>query len=207
MGNATNGSPVPGLPPLVLLHGLMDSPKVFDRLRRHLGEQRPELLVPALPVRFGTTPVPELAAWLGQQIEAAFGPSRPVDLLGFSMGGVIGRTWIQLQGGYRRTRRFISLGSPQNGTLTARPWPRRLLAGIADLKPGSALLQRLDADLDSLRQVECCSFYSGLDLMVLPGWSAVLPVGRRQPLPVLTHPQLVRDPQALGPLTEELLRS
>ncbi|WP_411870315.1 esterase/lipase family protein [Vulcanococcus limneticus] len=204
---SSSGSTQTATPPLVLLHGLMDSPRVFDRLRRHLGEQRQELLVPDLPVRFGTTPVQELAEWLGRQIEAAFGPSRPVDLLGFSMGGVIGRTWIQLQGGYGRTRRFISLGSPQQGTLTAQPWPRKLLAGIADLKPGSPLLQRLDADLDSLRQVDCCSFYSGLDLMVLPGWSAVLPVGPRHQLPVLTHPQLVRDPQALAPLAQELLRA
>ncbi len=194
-------------PPLVLLHGLMDSPRVFEPLRRHLGERRQELLAPALPLRFGTTPVQELAAWLDRQIEAAFGPSQPIDLLGFSMGGVIGRTWIQLLGGYRRTRRFISLGSPQRGTLTAQPWPRRLLAGIADLKPGSPLLRRLDAELDSLRPVECCSFYSGLDLMVLPGWSAVLPLGPRRMLPVLTHPQLVRDPQALAPLARELLRA
>nr|WP_254977236.1 alpha/beta hydrolase [Cyanobium sp. ATX 6A2] len=193
-------------PPLVLVHGLLDTPAVFNALKRELGNRRQPLLIPALPLRLGATPVLEAAALLGSHIEAAFGIEQPVDLLGFSMGGVIARAWIQLRGGQRRTRRFISVGSPQQGTLTAQPWPSRLLAGIADLKWGSPLLQQLNANCDSLCRIECHSFYSGLDLVVLPGWRAVLPVGARTMLPVLTHPQLLRDPAAIGPLARELLR-
>ena len=122
------------------------------------------------------------------------------------MGGVIGRTWIQLQGGQRRTRRFISVGSPQQGTLTAQPWPRWLLASIADLKWGSPLLRQLNTNLAGLDGVECCSFYCPADLMVWPGWRAVLPVGAQHPLPVSTHKQLIRHPAALEPLVAELLR-
>jgi triacylglycerol lipase len=54
--------------------------------------------------------------------------------------------------------------------------------------------------------VECCSFYCAADLMVLPGWRAVLPLGPRQPLPVRTHQQLLQHPAALEPLVAELLR-
>jgi triacylglycerol lipase len=188
------------------VHGLLDTPAVFDGLKQELGERRQPLLIPALPLRLGATPVLEAAALLGSHIEAAFGIQQPIDLLGFSMGGVIARAWIQLRDGHRRTRRFISVGSPQQGTITAQPWPGRLLAGIADLKWGSPLLRRLNANLDSLRRIDCHSFYSGLDLVVLPGWRAVLPVGARTMLPVLTHPQLLRDPAAIRPLARELLR-
>lgn len=193
-------------PPLVLVHGLLDRPTVFNRLKKRLGGQREPLLIPALPLRLGATPVTEAAALLGSHIEAAFGQEQPVDLLGFSIGGVISRAWIQLLAGHRRTRRFISLGSPQQGTLTALPWPRRITAGIADLKWGSPLLERLNGDLATLEPVDCCSFYSAIDLAIVPGWRAVLPVGPRHMLPVLTHPQLLRDPRALAPLAEELLR-
>jgi len=110
---------------------------------------------------------------------------------------VIARTWIQQLGGQRRTRRFISLGSPQQGTWTAHPWSGRLFPGLADLRCGSALLKELNSDLEGLRGVECHSFYSSLDLAVVPGWRAVLPVGTSCPLPVATHPQLLRDPAAL----------
>ncbi len=193
-------------PPLVLVHGLLDTPRVFDRLRQALGQHRHPLLIPELPLRLGSTPVLEAAELLGQHIEAAFGLEQPLDLLGFSIGGVIVRSWIQLLGGHRRTRRFTSVGSPQQGTLTAQPWPRKLLAGIADLRPGSPLLERLNGDLEPLRRIDCCSFYSAIDLAVLPGWRAVLPVGPKRMLPVLTHPQLLRDQAAIRPLAEELLR-
>ncbi len=193
-------------PPLVLVHGLLDTPAVFNGLKRELVHRRQPLLIPGLPLRLGRTPVTELAELLGGHIEAAFGQQETLDLLGFSMGGVIARTWIQLLGGHRRTRRFISVGSPQLGTITAQPWPGRLFRGIADLKWGSALLRQLNGDLSTLRQIECHSFYSILDLAVLPGWLAVLPVGERTMLPVLTHPQLLRDPAAIRPLARELLK-
>jgi triacylglycerol lipase len=144
-------------PPLVLVHGLLDTPAVFTPLKRELAGRRHPLLIPALPLRLGRTPTMEAAELLGSHIEAAFGPHQPIDLLGFSMGGVIGRCWLQLLGGLGRTRRFFSVGSPQQGTLTARPWPSRVFRGIADLRNGSALLERLNGDLDGLRRIECHS--------------------------------------------------
>ena len=190
----------------MLVHGLLDSPAVFNALKRCLGNQRQPLLIPELPLRFGLTPISEAAELLGSHIEAAFGLEQPIDLLGFSIGGVIARTWIQLLGGQRRTRRFTSVGSPQQGTLTAQPWPGRLLAGIADLKSGSPLLTELNGNLDALAGIDCCSFYSAIDLAVLPGWRAVLPVGRTQMLPVWAHPQLLRAPKSVQLLAQELLR-
>ena len=145
-------------PPLVLVHGLLDSPLVFNGLKRCLANRRQPLLLPDLPLRLGLTPVREAAELLGSHIEAAFGLEEPLDLLGFSIGGVIARCWIQLLGGHARTRRFLSVGSPQQGTLTALPWPGRIFRGIADLRWGSPLLERLNGDLDHLRRIECHSF-------------------------------------------------
>jgi triacylglycerol lipase len=192
--------------PLVLVHGLFDTPRVFDHLRSRLGGRRHPLLIPDLPIRLGSTPIETLARELAGHIDTALGPSATIDLLGFSMGGVIARTWIQLMGGHRRTRRFLSLGSPQQGTLTAQPWPRRLLPGIADLKPDSPLLRRLAADLSPLESIDCSSYGTVLDLMVVPGWRGVLPLGPRRMLPVWSHPQLLRHPAALDPLVKDLLR-
>jgi triacylglycerol lipase len=41
---------------------------------------------------------------------------------------------------------------------------------------------------------------------VLPGWRAVLPVGRTQMLPVWAHPQLLHAPKSVQLLAQELLR-
>ncbi|MEB3333295.1 MAG: alpha/beta hydrolase, partial [Synechococcaceae cyanobacterium] len=99
------------MPPLVLVHGLLDTPAVFDALKRELGGGRQPLLIPALPLRLGRTSIESAAELLGSHIEAAFGREQPIDLLGFSMGGVIARCWIQWLGGHQRTRRFLSVGS------------------------------------------------------------------------------------------------
>lgn len=194
-------------PPLVLVHGLFDTPRVFERLERRLAGRRQPLLLPSLPLRFGIAPIQTSAQRLAAQIEAAFGVSEPIDILGFSMGGVIARTWIQLMGGHGRTRRFLSLGSPQQGTLVAQPWPRLPLAGIADLKLGSALLRQLNADLTPLKEIECSSYGTALDLMVVPGWHGVLPIGPQRMLPVWSHQQLLRHPAALDAVVEDLLRA
>ena len=198
--------PAGDFPPLVLVHGMWDTPRLFDRLQHQLAGRRGPLLIPHLPHRIGFTPIEEQAALLGLHIEAAFGAEQPIDLLGFSMGGVIARTWIQLRGGHRRTRRLISVGSPQQGTLTAGPWPSWPLAGIADLKAGSPLLVRLNSHLATLQPVECCSFYCHPDLMVMPAWRAVLPIGPGRRLPVRYHHQLMTHPAALRALVDELLR-
>ena len=193
-------------PPLVLVHGLLDTPEVFQKLRHEIGDRRLDLLIPHLSLRLGRTPIEEAAAELAAHIDAAYPGQTPLDLLGFSIGGVIARTWIQRLGGHRRTRRFISLGSPQQGTLTAQPWPGQIFKGLADLKWDSALLRELNSNSELLESVDCHSFYSALDLAVLPGWRAVLPIGPQTELPVATHPQLLRDAAAIKPLAAELLR-
>lgn len=195
------------MPPLVLVHGLWDTPRVFAPLTQELAERRQPLLIPHLPHRLGAVPLLELAAQLGSRIDAAFGPCEPIDLLGFSMGGVIVRSWIQLLGGHRRARRFLCVGSPQRGTWLAQPWPGRLLRGIGDMKRGSALLRRLDADLSTLEPVACRSYYCRTDVTVVPGWQARLPLGDAMAMPVVTHRHLITHPRSLRILSRELLRA
>lgn len=194
-------------PPLVLLHGLWDTPRLFDRLETALLERCPQLEIyaPHLPHRLGAVPIRELATQLAALLEARFDRRQPLDLFGFSMGGVIGRTWLQEHGGHSRTRRFVCLGSPQRGTLCAQWVPAALFAGIADMKVGSRLLRQLDRHANLLAPLDCHSLYTATDITVFPGWRAVLPVGTRQALPVLTHRQLILDRRAIERVVQVLL--
>ena len=196
---------MPPMPPLVLVHGLWDTPRLFNRLQRELDGRRQPLLIPHLPHRLGAVGLIELAQRLGSHIEAAFGPDQRIDILGFSMGGVIARSWIQLEGGHRRTRRFHCVGSPQRGTWAAQIWPSRILRGIGDMKRGSGLLRQLDANLSTLEPVDCRSYYCRTDITVFPGWQAHLPIGPALAMPVFTHRQLIAHPRALQILRQALL--
>ena len=198
-------APAPARRPLILVHGLWDSPRLFNRLVRRLDAYQWPVLVPHLPHRLGAVPLVTLAEQLDDHIRQRFGADASVDLLGFSMGGIIGRVWLQQLGGARRTHRFISVGSPQQGTLTAQWIPRWLLAGLADMKRGSALLRSLNADLSPLADLDCVSCFCSCDLVVVPGWQARLPVGMVRSIPVLTHQQLIAHPHALDVLMQILL--
>ena len=191
--------------PLVLVHGLLDTPRLFSRLQHRLEGQNRPILSPHLPHRFGAIPLRKLARQLDGLIQERWGPKTPIDLLGFSMGGVIARTWLQELDGAKRTHRFISVGSPQQGTLTAQCVPSWLFAGLADMKRGSPLLRSLNGDYAELQAVECLSFFCRWDLMVYPGWQAVLPIGKSTVVPVWTHQQLMSHPKSLDLLSESLL--
>ena len=140
--------------PLVLMHGLWDTPRLFRRLIQAIDAPEQPLLAPHLPHGLGVVPLREMARRLDRAIQERFGPDTEIDLFGFSMGGVIGRIWLQELDGARRTRRFFSVGSPQQGTLAALPIPRLLLAGAADMKPGSAVLRDLNRSDTALADVD-----------------------------------------------------
>jgi len=203
--NPMPANPLAAYPPLVLVHGLWDTPRLFNRLRDALAGERDPLLIPYLHHRLGATRMGPLAERLGESIEAAFGPTEPIDLLGFSMGGVIGRTWIQELGGHRRTRRFFCVASPQQGTPLAQICPSWLLGGIAELKLGSPLLHRLNADLRALEAVDCRSFYTPYRPDRGAGLAGVLPVGPRTALPPMTHQGILSDQRGLAALRQALL--
>ena len=190
--------------PLVLVHGLWDRPRMFHRLIQAMDQPQRDLLAPHLPHGLGDVPLRELAHRLDEQILNRFGADSTVDLLGFSMGGIIGRIWLQELGGAARTRRFFSVGSPHQGTITAQVIPRVLLAGVADMKIGSQLLHQLHRRSDQLSLVQCHSFFCRWDLMVCPGWKAVLLHGSIQDMPVWTHQQLMTHPSALRILSQAL---
>jgi triacylglycerol lipase len=200
--------PSSNLPPLVLVHGLWDTPALFNSLGRAIGDRR-QVFIPHLPHGLGVVPLEDLAAELGARIEQRFGQEQLLDVMGFSMGGVISRSWIQLLGGNRRVRRFTSVASPQQGTWAAQPWPGQWLASVGDMKVGSSLLRRLNADPEALAGIDCCSLYCLADVMVVPGWSAVLPVGRREVLRPLNlqHHELMAHPASVGQVAQELLRT
>jgi triacylglycerol lipase len=65
-----------------------------------------------------------------------------IDLIGHSMGGVVGRYYVQLGGGDGKVRNLITLGSPHHGTDVSAVGIGR---PAKELFFGSILLQRLEA--------------------------------------------------------------
>ena len=191
--------------PIILIHGLWNTSRIFSFISSKLDEKEVEYFAPTLNHAFGMTSIVELANLMDQLIVEKYGLEQEIDILGFSMGGIIGRYWINKFNGHKRTKRFITIGSPHNGTLTSQLVPKYPFRGISEMKINSSLLRDL-ANYDYfLNDIDCISFFTYWDLMVFPGWRANLNVGEKISLNIFKHRNLVRNPEAVERIIERLI--
>ncbi len=194
----------PNKRPIFLVHGLWNNPKLFEKLIKKIKEDEFQLYRPHLPHKFGNTSLRDLARDLDSKIDELVGSKIDIDIVGFSMGGLISRIWLQNHNGFLRTKRFFSIGTPHFGTYTAQMIPSSFMPGIAEMKRGSSLLSQLNNDLTSLEKVECISFFTKWDLMSFPGWQAKLSIGDSYQIPVLTHKELITNTNSLDILAKKI---
>ncbi|TAE95033.1 MAG: lipase, partial [Oscillatoriales cyanobacterium] len=142
-----------------------------------------------------------LAKQLADYISETFDPEQAIDIVGYSMGGIVSRYYVQRLGGINRVQRFITISSPHKGTLTA--YSLRL-PGYLDMRPDSGLLRDLNQDATMLKRINFTSMWTPFDVMILPSHSSQMPVGKEVKLNVLLHRQMVTDSQSINALVREL---
>ena len=157
--------------PILLVHGLIDNRSIFTLLRRAL-RRRGFGQVLTLNYSPFTQDVETAAARLAELVEKtceATGYER-IHVVGHSLGGLVGRYYVQRMGGDERIHTLVTLGSPHNGTTAAHLLPSTL---ARQLRPGSALLAELAAPAPGCR-TRFVSYWSDLDQLVVPKRSARL---------------------------------
>jgi triacylglycerol esterase/lipase EstA (alpha/beta hydrolase family) len=100
-----------------------------------------------------------------------------VDVVGYSAGGVVARSWVRDFGGASLARRVFSLGSPQHGTSVADlavSVAGRCPTACRQLEPDSHLLRALNAGDETPRGPRFVSVWSTADRVVVPPGSALL---------------------------------
>lgn len=175
---------------VVLVHGIWDRPHTLRRLAAALRANGLETLVVTLTPNDGRLGLDALAAQMRDQIDARIPAADPFSIVGFSMGGLVARSYLRQFGEPRRLETFISISSPHRGTWTA--WLRGL-PGYRDMRPGSAFLAALDADVPRYRATRWITIRTPLDLVILPSSSSILPGARNDAIPVAVHPLMVWD--------------
>jgi triacylglycerol lipase len=128
------------LNPVILVHGIADRNFVFREMASYLSARG--WLVHSLNLcpNNGQEKLENLAYQVGNYIKHVFPPSQPIDLLGFSMGGLVTRYYLQKLGGCDRVQRYISISAPHHGTLMAYFLP---YLGVKQMRPGSAFLRAI----------------------------------------------------------------
>jgi triacylglycerol lipase len=199
---------IPTRNPLLLVHGLTDTSHKMRKIASHLRGLGWKVYDIDLKPNSGDAKLEVLAQQVADLVERIFPPAQPIDLLGFSMGGLVSRYYIQRLGGIDRVQRFITISAPHNGTVAAYFTTR---PGCVQMRPNHQFIQDLNDDVDLLDRIAVTSIWTPFDLMILPPRSSQLGVGTDISLPVLSHVQMVFDRRTLNAisvaLTQPLARS
>ncbi|MCP3104841.1 lipase [Myxococcus sp. K15C18031901] len=199
--------PAPGVErlPVLLVHGIGDDASAFGALRARLEREGwRQVHAVTLTPNDGTGDLSRLARQVATEAEAMrtrTGATR-VDVVGFSMGALVTRYWIQMLDGRRLARRFVSISGPHAGTWLAALGRGR---GVAQMRPGSRLLRALQQDPAPWGDTEVHSFWTPWDLTILPASSSRL-VGAvdERTFPVLLHPWMLTDSRVLDAVVDVL---
>ncbi|MDF5707123.1 MAG: triacylglycerol lipase [Nostoc sp. S4] len=187
--------------PVLLIHGIDDTEAVFRQMRLYLIQQGFPVHALNLVPNNGDLGLDELAKQVANYVTTNFGLEQPLDLVGFSMGGIVSRYYIQRLGGINRVQRFITIASPHHGTVVAYGSRR---PGCVQMRPDSLFLKDLNSDAVMLKQLNFTSIWTPYDLMIVPANSSQMPVGQQVIVPVALHPWMLTDSGSLAAVTAAL---
>jgi pimeloyl-ACP methyl ester carboxylesterase len=188
--------------PIIVLHGYAMNRANFRPLARRLEAAG---LGPVLGFEYWTLGKTSTAAKrLAEYVEEvrARTESDEVDIIGHSMGGVVGRYYVSLLGGDGAVANLITLGSPHAGTDVS---PVGIGRPGKELFGGSALVQRLEAAPRPTR-TRMTVIWSRADALVPGAWQTPLPGAEVIVYDDLGHVALLGSRRVAGEITARLSR-
>lgn len=182
--------------PVVLVHGIWNTAEIFSVLRAHLEREGWQVHALSMQPNNGDAPLEELAEQVKHFVDERLEPAQRFDLIGFSMGGLVSRYYVQRLDGLSRLERFVTVSAPHNGTILG--WFSHRY-GVRQMKPKSPFIQDLNQDITRLSQVQFFSLWTPFDLLILPPRSSAVSeaVGRTFRLKVPAHNRMIQEQQAL----------
>ncbi len=110
----------PNKPPVLLIHGFLGTRGSMYMLERRLVEDG----FVVVSFNIGTLNVRDIRAsafLIHRKIERLLAqtPFQKIDIIGHSMGGLIGLYYVKKLGGHQRVRRLVMMGTPVRGTWMA----------------------------------------------------------------------------------------
>jgi triacylglycerol lipase len=186
---------------VVLVHGFMDTGSVFKSLQRQLEKKGHRCVVPNLRPRDARHGIEPLAENLRQEIENQIPHRHSFSIIGFSMGGLVARHYLQQLDGAKRCERLITISSPHQGTLMAWLHPSK---GAQQMRPGSGFLKDLAATESHLGEIPVISYRTPLDLMILPSRNSEWQRATNLSFKVFLHPMMPNAKSVIADITKRL---
>jgi triacylglycerol lipase len=190
--------------PVLLMHGIDDTAKELRPLAHRLrkgGWLNVELLeFTPNDASSGLVPLAHQVDRAARALAQKSGASE-IDVVGFSMGALVTHYWLKRTPARIKVRRYVSISGPHHGTLTAY---LRWNEGAAQMRPNSPFVQDLARDEGEWNGVEAYSFWTPMDLMIVPPSSSRLEGATERRFAVLAHPLMMYDRRVLAAVVEAL---
>lgn len=186
---------------VVLVHGIFNTGKAFKKISDTLISHGYLTYMPSLSPNTGKAGLDALALQLESYIAQQFSPKEKFYLIGFSMGGIICRYYLQKLSGLNRVIKFISLSVPHMGSKMAYLMSNK---GCIQMRPNSEFMNDLNKDIHVLNQVDVVSIWTPFDLSIIPATSSSISIGKEIKVNVLLHPLMLRNKQSIDAIIEEI---
>ena len=188
-------------PNIVFVHGIFDTGLIFKKLEKELTEQGYRCFSPSLQPNDARYGVADLAKKLELMVNEKFGLKEPIIIVGFSMGCLISRYFLDRLHASHRTKAFFAISGPHHGTLMAYFYPGK---GARDMRPSSLFLRDLDAAHPTSPSFPIYTYWTPLDLMILPASSSHWKPAQDQIVWALLHPFMPSDGKVRSSIIEKI---
>lgn len=196
--------------PVILVHGFLGAGWNWEIFKARLQADGFNNVFTIDLANFATGTTPALAGQLKAKVDqvlAQTGASQ-VDIIGHSKGGLVSRYYMKTLGGHPKVAHYVSLGTPQYGTIAGNLAAMFGCAGLpacAEMTTNSAFLTALNAGDDTPGNTKYTAIYTVMDELVQPYFNARLEDGAvniklqaKCPLRIVGHLGLIVDGTVYG---------
>jgi triacylglycerol lipase len=187
---------------VVLVHGLFETGSSFKLLKQRLERHGIQCLVPKLQPCDGRGGLERLATQLKNDIDTACGPTQPIAIVGFSMGGLVSRYYLQNLGGATRCQQLITIATPHHGTDSAWYYPT---LGAEQMRPDSRFLTDLARTQDKLGTMRLVSYRTPMDQVIYPPESSVWDRAENIEYKILLHSMMLTSNTVMTDIERRIL--
>ena len=151
--------------PIIMLHGVISNRTVFAVMQRQLRRRG---FGRVITINYSplTESIRNVAHRLHDVIEDVVLETgyEQVHVIGHSMGGLIGRYYVQRMGGHQRVHTLVTLGSPHSGTAPARLVPHPI---SKQMRPHSEIVTEFAEPAPGCT-TKFLAVWSDMDQMIVP---------------------------------------
>jgi triacylglycerol lipase len=186
---------------IVLVHGFISTGKIFFYIKKKLEAQGHKCYAPTLKPIDAKYGIEDLAIKLKDYIQNKLETDSKFVLVGFSLGAIVCRYYLQELGSIDRVDRLITISAPHHGSYLSYIYPGK---GMKQLRPSSDFLKNLKQKEILLNTIKLFSYRTPFDLMIIPNNSSVWKIAENKKFISPMHSSMLINSKLVREIIKQL---